>query len=275
MQTSKRRSRTGLWIVAYFLLATFAFSGPAVAELADDERLEAALIGLAQRPWKGDLDGMVERGFVRILTVYNPLFFAYDGIEQRGLAVDIAREFEKHLRKELGKPARHLNVMLIVVPRDELIPALLEGRGDIATANLTITPEREELVAFGKPTYPDVSELIVTGPDAPEVVSLDDLVPIGLHIRESSSYFEHLSSLNEQRIKSDEEPIPIDPADERLEDYDLLELLNTGIVPALIVDSHKIAFWSQVFGKIVEGLDVVESLEVGDSILRAQVRDAR
>ncbi|HEX5079199.1 MAG TPA: transporter substrate-binding domain-containing protein [Geminicoccaceae bacterium] len=41
--------------------------------------------------------------------------------------------------------------MIIPVPRDQLLPALLEGRGDIAAANLTITPERQVLVDFADP----------------------------------------------------------------------------------------------------------------------------
>ena len=35
----------------------------------------AVLLEHANEAWTGDLDGMVERGFVRVLTSYNPLFF--------------------------------------------------------------------------------------------------------------------------------------------------------------------------------------------------------
>ena len=37
------------------------------------------------------------------------------------------------------------------VGRDELLPALVAGRGDIAAANLTITPERQRMVDFTPP----------------------------------------------------------------------------------------------------------------------------
>ncbi len=193
---------------------------------------------------------MVKRGFVRLLTTYNPLFFSYNGIEQRGFAVDIARSFEKHLRKTLGSQARQLIVLPIPVPRDQLIPRLRDGRGDIIAANLTITPARKKLVAFSKPLYPDVSELVVTGPAAPKIESFDDLARTVVHIRRSSSYFEHLSTLNSQRKRSQRREIPVQPADERLEDYDLLEMVNVGVLPAVIVDSHKVTLWAQVFEKI-------------------------
>ena len=91
--------------------------------------------------WTGDLASITERGFIRILTVHNPLFFTFDGVEQRGLAPAMAHEFEKHLAEQIGK-VRSPTVVLIPVARDELLKGLVEGRGDIAAGNLTITPER-------------------------------------------------------------------------------------------------------------------------------------
>ena len=199
--------------------------------------------------WTGDLDGMVERGFVRILTVHNPLFFTFDGVDQRGFAAELARNFEEHLAKEIGK-VRSPSVVLIPVARDELLSGLVEGRGDLAAANLSITPERQKIVAFSAPTYPNISELVVTGPAAPSVSSFDDLVKPGLQLRRSSSYFDHMQDLNAKRNESGKTPIPIRPADEYLEDYDLLDMVNAGVIPAIVVDSHKAAFWTQVFPKI-------------------------
>ena len=75
-------------------------------------------LDLAHQPWKGDLDGMVDRGFIRVLTVRNPIFFSYNGIDQRGLLLDAMRIYGTALRKKLGKKAKDLHVMPIVVPRD-------------------------------------------------------------------------------------------------------------------------------------------------------------
>ncbi|MEE9281139.1 MAG: transporter substrate-binding domain-containing protein, partial [Myxococcota bacterium] len=125
---------------------------------------ERALRDLVNEPWTGDLDGMVERGFVRLLTAYNPVNFTYDGVEQRGIAVEAARIFEERLNEAVGMKGRSLNVILLPVARDELLSGLLEGRGDIAAASLTITPARQKRVAFSDPTYPGIRELVVTGP---------------------------------------------------------------------------------------------------------------
>jgi len=211
----------------------------------------SALLALVDKPWTGDLDGMIERGFVRVLTVHNPLFFAMDGMAERGLDLEMARHLETWLRKtRAGKAASRLHVVMIPTPRDQLLPRLLAGRGDIAMANLTITPDRAQRVDFSLPTYRNVSELLVTGPRAPAIVTIDDAPRAQILARRSSSYFEHIEALNETRWAEGKAPLRLRAADERLEDFDLLQMVDAGLIPAIVVDSHKAAFWVQVFGNI-------------------------
>ena len=234
------------------MLLSILFGGGALlaADNPQDEVLEHA-----NQPWHGDLDGMTERGFLRILTVHNPLFFSFDGAQKTGMVAVLARLFEDHLAEEIGR-VRSPTVVVIPVARDELIPGLVEGRGDLVMGNLTITPERQKLVDFGPPVHPDVDELVITGPAAKEVTSLDDLVQTGLYVRRSSSYFEHLQTLNAAREAQGKPPIPITEGDENLEDYDLLDMVNAGILGAIVVDSHKADFWEQVFDKIEVHRDI-------------------
>ena len=37
------------------------------------------------------------------------------------------------------------------------------------------------------------------------------------------------------------------PVDEYLEDEDLLELMNVGLIPMIVIDGHKARFWAQIF----------------------------
>ncbi len=252
-----------------WLVTALSVAGPAGAQNSDDEE---ALIAAAKKSWTGDFDGMLERGFIRTLVAYNPLFFAPDGIHQRGISVEIGRIFEEWLNKNYAKKKRPMTVVLIPTPRDRLLADLAEGRGDIVAANLTITPGRQKLVDFSTPIYPGVSELVITGPGAPGIKSLDDLASTGVHIRRSSSYFEHLSALNEKRKKEGKPAIPVHEADERLEDYDLLDMVNVGVIPAVIVDSHKAKIWAQIFEKIKVHEDL--AVNTGGAIAWAMRKDS-
>ncbi|MEL6767703.1 MAG: transporter substrate-binding domain-containing protein [Pseudomonadota bacterium] len=231
----------------------------------------AVVVDFLNQPAEGDLDAILERGFLRIGTVYDPLFFAYNGAEEYGSVADMARALGKHLKKTLGKAANNLTVVPIPMPRDALLDALDEGRVELVAANLTITPERAERVVFTDPMITEVREIVVTGAEMAGIASLDDLVETGLHLRPSSSYAEHLAALNAKRREEGKAPIPTTAVDERLQDHDLLELAAAGVVPAVPVDDHKAELWVQVFDGLVLHEDLV--LNEGGEIAWAVKQD--
>jgi membrane-bound lytic murein transglycosylase MltF len=206
--------------------------------------------------WAGDLDGMVERGFIRALVAYSKTFYFLDGGTQRGISYEGLREFEKYLNQQLGRRTLKVNVLIIPVHRDELLPALAQGLGDVAVANLTITPERQRLVDFSVPFATSVREVVVTGPSSPTLDHVDDLAGRAVHVRRSSSYWESLERLNEEFRNRGMQPVELVPAEEFLEDEDLLEMVNAGLLPLVIVDSHKADFWADIFNDIIVHDDV-------------------
>lgn len=208
------------------------------------------------RPWSGDLDGMLERRIVRLLVVPSKTFFFVDKGQQRGLSHDRGKAFEETLNRNLGKGKPRVEVVFVPVSRDDLLPALIQGRGDIAAANLTITPERQAWVDFSAPLWSDVDEIVITGPESPTIASLDDLAGKEVFVRLSSSYFQSLWHLNEWLGKAGKPPVRVKPAPEQLEDEDLLEMVNAGLIPIAIVDRYKAEFWAQILPDLVLHPDV-------------------
>jgi membrane-bound lytic murein transglycosylase MltF len=208
---------------------------------------------------------MVERRVIRALVAYSKTTYFLDGARPRGLTYAALMHFEGAVNEALGSGPLRVHVMVIPVPRDELLPALVEGRGDLAASNLTITPERRRSVAFSDPLMRGVSEVVVTGPGGPELESLADLAAQEVHVRASSSYYESLQHLNARLREQGREPTRIQAADELLEDEDILEMVNAGLLPATIVDDHKARFWAQVLDDITvhAGLSVREEGDIG------------
>ena len=202
-------------------------------------------------PFHGDFDAMVEKREIRVLVTYNMTNFFLDGGTQRGITAEALREFEKSLNSELKLGRRPLQVTAIPVVRDQLVPYLKAGRGDIAIASLTITPERSQQVIFSIPSALNVSELVVTGPKSPELSGIDDLSGKRVVVRESSSYRESLEKLNRAFHERGLEEIEIVSASEYLETEDLLEMVNAGLIRITIADSYLARFWSQVLPDIV------------------------
>ncbi|MDJ0958741.1 MAG: lytic transglycosylase F [Arenicellales bacterium] len=221
-----------------------------------DEVDNVSLVEDVQEKWTGDFDGMVERRLLRVLVVYNKTMYFLDGADQHGLTYDMMVEFEKFIKKKIDTGNIPIRIVFIPVTRDQLLPKLAEGQGDLAVANLTITSERSELVSFTDPVLQDVKELVVTGPSAPEVKVLDDLSGKTVHVRPSSSYFESLQLLNKQLAEEGKDPVELVEADEQLEDADLLEMVNAGIIDMVVVDSHKAHFWKDIFSDITVHDDI-------------------
>ncbi len=140
------------------------------------------------------------------------LFF-YDKGTQRGATHDIFIALENDLNKQLAKDKklkqRHLKLHIVFVPvsRDNLFTALNEGKGDIAAANLTITPSREAQVDFAQPLYSNVKELLISGPASPKVDSLEQLSGQTVFVRRSSSYYDSLQALNARFARESRPPV--------------------------------------------------------------------
>jgi membrane-bound lytic murein transglycosylase MltF len=223
------------------------FSPQAQAKESSAELLQAPT---PDEVWKGDLDGMIKRRTIRALVAYSQTFYFLDGGQQRGVTYELLTQFRDWLNKKLKRKTLQVNLLIIPVPRDELIPALLDGRGDIAAANLTITPDRQKRVGFSTPLLTNVKEIVVTGPQAPQLKTLDDLSGKTVSVRKSSSYYESLEALNNKLKKKGKAPVKVKAVDESLEDEDLLEMVNAGLIAIVVVDSHKAQFWAQVFDHI-------------------------
>jgi len=215
---------------------------------------EKGRLGLAlteiTKPWTGDLDGMVERRTVRVLTAYSRTLYFVDNGTPRGTAYDQGKLLEEHLNKTLGSARLTIRVQFVPLSRDELLPALLEGKGDIVMGNLTITRERKEIVDFTEPWIGNVEEIVVARPGGPVIADVDDLSGKEVFVRKSSSYYESLVKLNEKLANEGKPPVTLTPAPEELEDEDLLEMANAGLVDLLVVDNHKAWFWQRVFPKL-------------------------
>jgi membrane-bound lytic murein transglycosylase MltF len=242
------------WRLSSMVLMASVLLLVSLVEVGASQELEeerfSATFRQAMKAWKGDWDGMVARNQVRVLVPFSKTFYFLDGGRQRGLTYDLIKILEKQINRDLKRKTVQVRFVFIPVNRDELIPDLLNGVGDIATGALTITPERKKLIDFSKPFLTNVREIIVTGPNSPTLSSLADLSGKTIHVRKSSSFFEHLVRLNTSFKIAGKPTIKLVPAEENLEDEDLLEMVNAGLLPMIVMDAPKAEFWAKIFENI-------------------------
>ncbi len=200
---------------------------------------------------------MIERRAIRVVVPYGGYQFYYDEGRPRGAVYELVQRFETFINEQLGR--RNVRVYLVVIPvsREELLPALAKGHADFVAADLTITAERSAQFSFSRPTLTGINEVVVTGPGAPPIESIEDLAGQEIAVRASSSYFEHLQRLSDEFREQGLEPPVLRPVDELLESEDLLEMLDAGMLGITVLDDYKAEFWAGVFPNIVVRDDLV------------------
>jgi len=142
-----------------------AAAGGALAQEAErSASAEDSLVvpSVIREPFTGDLAQIRERGILRALVSPSRTDFFLQGARPRGVLVELLDQYARRLNQGLKRRELHVAIKYVIVPFNELIPALLDGRGDIAVANLTITPEREAQVAFVRGKENRVDEVLVT-----------------------------------------------------------------------------------------------------------------
>jgi membrane-bound lytic murein transglycosylase MltF len=233
------------------------------------------------QPFFGDLDQIVKRRVIRALVAYNKTTYFVDGGTPHGIAYDMLKEFEKLLNKKLKLGKLGVHVLFIPVSKTQILANLAAGKGEIGIAGFAVTDTRQKLVDFTDPLYKNSSEIIVTGPGAPNITSTADLAGQEIFVRKGGSKEEDLNKLNEQFRKEGKKEIVIRFAPDSFEDEDILEMTNAGIMKITVADTLVGKFWKQIFSDITvhedvairSGMDAAWAVRKNIPQLKAELND--
>jgi len=188
---------------------------------------------------------------IRVLVSYNKTNFFEAGGQIRGFEVELMRQYEKYLQQGGFGQRSKTGVIFIARPFEDLIPALVDGRGDIVAAGLTITPKRQKKVDFTDPYIKNIDEIIVSARGVTGLEQKTDLSGRIIHVVSGSSYVQHLKKLNHQFAQDGLKPIEIIETSQNLEPEDLMQMVNAGIFELTVVDNHIAKLWSKVLTNII------------------------
>jgi membrane-bound lytic murein transglycosylase MltF len=254
MKTMVTIGRLTFGIAVSLVLVASGFGQPsAPVSSSSVSKQKVRQLDISRKPFTGDFDQMLERRMIRVLAPYSRSLYFNDKGQEMGISAETIREFERWINKKYAKKLakRPLTVLIIPTTRDKLLPEVVQGLGDIAAANLTVTEERLKIVDFASP--PDmlsVKELVVTGPKSPTIQKAEDLSGKTVHVRKASSYYESLGALNGRFKKEGKPAAKLVLVPDALEDEDMMEMLNAGLLEIIVVDDWKAKMWAQILPKI-------------------------
>jgi membrane-bound lytic murein transglycosylase MltF len=241
--------------VLLFFVVCFAAAIPAVPQ--EPPAASAAALNRIEAAFTGDLPQIIERRQLRVLVSYSLSNYFLDLGTEHGFEYELLSKYGEELNQGRSLSKR-IVVAFIPVPLENLLDELRAGRGDVAAGGLTITDRRQKLVTFTKPYIPDVREIVVSGPGAPPIKTLDDLSGRKVWVRAGSSYADHLRSLSTRLTASGASPIEVIEAPDSLATEDILEMVNSGIFKLTVADQHIATPWAGV----LTDLQVHENLAV-------------
>jgi len=257
------------WAIGVLFASALATSAQTPLQSAEHQQ-SADLQDLQVRigPHKGDLDEMDRRRVVRALVTFNRASFFFDNGRPRGMTYDALTEFEKFLNRKLhpNDPTGKEKIHVVLVPTTiaSMASDLQNGNGDLIASAVYITEPRKKVVDF-VPLASSMHDVVVAGPDAPPLASLDELSGKEVYLFKETLAWDKLTELN-KKLSAEKKPnVHLKPGDGNLERDDLVEMANVGLVQYTVVPSHIARLWKNVFTglKIYEDFPVTDKLESG------------
>lgn len=206
-----------------------------------------SMLDVFKHSWTGDIDAIKKRRGIRILLPWSRTTYFLSGAQAKGFEYELVREYEKFFNADIDGNSVKIEFVYVPLRFPEIIPALTQGKGDIAAANLTKTTQRSENILFSDPYITGVKEILVSSADVSGIRSIDDLAGRKIVVTKGSSYYQHLQEVNLYLKNKKITPIVIEEADGLLRTEDILEMVNAGIIKYTIADSHIASLWSNVF----------------------------
>ncbi len=176
----------------------------------------------------GDLPQIRTHGRLRLLV---PRRLLGERLVRRGPPTEVALE----LAQDFARTVDLAPAIIYVEDRDDLIPRLLAGKGDIIVAPLTVTPERAKQIAFTAPVD-IVREQVVTRTEDKDLNRPAQLAGRRVAVHQSSPHWQTLTQLKRQYPRVESEVVP--------EDVDMeiiLQRVALGVHDLTIADSDVVA----------------------------------
>jgi len=209
--------------------------------------------------WSGSYPEMIDRGEIRVAAPYDRTIYVSDKGVQRGLAVEVSKGLAKWINaKYVGqKKGKSISIKLVPVIAPDLLNSLTSGRADIAIGDIGLyepIPNFQHFIV--NHTSRDGQEVLVTGPSSPPLLKIADLSGQTVYGSRNTNFQKTFSSLNKELKRDGKLPINLASPLGDLDDEDLLEMLNSGLISYVTVADWKFKLWQSVYKNITMHADL-------------------
>ncbi len=190
-----------------------------------------------ERLFKADvLNNILEKNEISFITRNNAHCYYTYRDQKMGFEYDLASAFADYLGVKLK--------IIIIEKWEKMIPKLMEGKGNVIAASLTITPKRKNIIMFSK-EYMTIQQQIIVNRENYNIRKLEDLSEKNIHVRRGTSYEERLKELQKKGM-----PVKIEAVD-NISTAELIQKVAKGEIEVTIADSNVAMLNRRYFPKAV------------------------
>jgi len=227
--------------------------------------------------WSGTYSEMIQRGEIRIAVPYDRTIYINDKGTPRGLSVEIAKGLAKWINAKyaIQLKGKAVSVKLLPTINSQLLNTVPAGQADIAIGNIGLyEPIANSQALIVNHASKVEQEVLVTGPSSPPVEKLIDLSGQTVYGSRNTNFHTTLSAVNKELKQAGKLPVNLISPLGDLDDEDLLEMLNAGLISYVIVGDWKYRLWQSIYKNIVahEDLSAKDAGWVG-WVVRSNNRD--
>lgn len=208
-------------------------------------RLAGPPEGLAPSETTRDLAAVRASGQLRVLVNQSRNSSGEVRGEPIGVEYRRLRAFEQYLNRT-ARDGREVRLKLIPLPKEQLLPALLRGEGDLVAPGELLPVRRGMAVRSSAPIQRDVPLVVVARQGNRRYQRLEQLAGRSLALPAGSAARDALLKVN-AGLKT---PIVADWQDPSLAVEDVLELVHAGILPMTAVELPIAERWARVLPKL-------------------------
>ena len=201
---------------------------------------------------------MLQRGLIRVAVPYDRSIYVNDKGSIRGLAINMARIYETWVNSKSERQGKNrVSVKLIPVTKDELFAALASGKVDVAMGNLGLNQQQLTPKEFLlNHAFRSNREVLVSGPGAISISSPQDLSGQTVYGGPNINFDATLLPLNEALRRSGKAPVNLVSPLGALDGEDLLEMVDAGLIPFVIISDWKASLWQPIYKRLVIHHDI-------------------
>ena len=137
------------------------------------------------------LDNILKTGKIKVITRNNSHCYYIYRDQPMGFEYDLVNAFADYLGVKLE--------IRIAEQWNEMIPALMDRRGDLIAAGMIITPKKKKQIAFSN-EYMATRQYIIVHRNNTGIKKVEDLAGKTVHVRKGTSYQKRLEALKKGGI---------------------------------------------------------------------------